>query len=1039
MTQYTKQDTIEENGINLFRGLLDPNFFLLNDFATSAGKDKYPNIDGQIRLRDGRGHYLNLYLHYQLKSTEDLQNEKYSCDKDILDYLISTNIPTLLIIADIKNQKVYWFFINDNQKKKLGLKEKDNSGKTLDLSSNIINSNEALQLNQTWQEIAREDDYTKLNNSVSKISNSFHEDIQKCLGLLYLLQRIPKNKLVELFNNLLQIEKSKIELIVQQLIKENVISVTTNFYILDNEQLGIESLYKLLEELNLVSLESIFNDKKDRIRILRQLAKIEHETVQKYLINLAGELLNFVKKPTNNDDTFINLELLEEYAFRIPVKALEIIKVVINAEPMAIIKTEYKGFGLIEGKSHYDLIKKCIEICNRIRYLEKEVFDILIDLSKQEDKIIKGEALRVLENICKYNLSVLKKIGYGVQIFIIEKIEKWGDKKLIENNDALIYICGELLESSFEEASIQDYKTLTFCSGALNPGADLKDIRRRAIEILKRLYSLIKDLTIQKKILTTLEEASRTPFSVNYGEDMKQMVIENTNALIEYYLLILPGADNEIIKDIEEQSHRFWKGFGNEKLPRLNELKTSIASKTEYDMFRVFVGQDREFDKDMNWDKARNFRNEKIQGFIKTITESNFLDWEKKINLVIKNYYTSDPGEFRYFNIFLYELSKQKPKFALLLIIKPNLEPFLIHIIAGIWNSSLQKEAKKLITKWTKLGKNLMVSAYLFDYVESVDEKLLNTIFNKAKKVKDIQALNNILRSIVKNYFKHKSLKDLFIRTIKELTKNNNYGWIHNVWYRGETIFNDFKEKDFDVILTNLLILPNIEYYAEEILKPVAVKYPEKIINFFYKRVLIKSKRDKNIEDRYDAVPFDLHEISTPLKQHEAIIIPMLLAWYNKGNSNNRWLFKWEASHLFEIIFSGFSPVLEQALVDMINNDQKRALKVVFSVLSKYKGQDFLWGVIRAVVEKYTSDKRYKKIEGILFGYLSQTGVVTGEYGFVNALQNKKHQIQQFNNDSSQAVKVFVRDFEQYLDQNMDYERKRADEEIKLMEKGADN
>ncbi len=1031
MSQYTKQDTIEEDGRKLFQESLDSNFFLSNDLGVMSGKDKYPDIDGQIRLRDGKGNYLNRYLHYQLKSTRNLQSEKYHCDGAILDYMVSTNVPTLLIVADIANKKVYWFFIDQYQKRKLGITN-NNSGKTLDLSSRVIDISNGLRINQLWQQFSKEDNFIKLNDSVSKIASAFHQDIQKCLGLLYLLQSVSKTELFDLFNSILQIEKPEIEMILQKLIQEGVVSTTVNFYLIDNEQLGIESLYKLLTDLSLTSLEETFKDKKGRKTILSQLAKIEHEIAENYLSNLADQLLEFVKKPTNNDDIFLNLELLHEYAFRVPVKAVEIIKTILTANPLPPMVTELKGFGPLEGKSHIDLTNKSIEILDRIRYREKEVFDVLVHLAKNQENSIRSQALKVLRNISKYNLHILKRVGYGVQMFILEKMESWNGSKLNENKDIIILICKELLEPSFEGTSMQDYRTITFHSGALNPTPDLIDIRKRTMGMLKKLHSITRDLMTVKKILITIQGVTQTPNAVNYGDDMEQMVVNNTNNLIEYYLSILENLDNDLVKDIDEQIHWFSRRFGSIKLSRLEELKSKIASKTEYDMFKVFVGYDGKFDDNMDWDEAKNIRLEKIQGFIADITNSNLSDWEAKILAVIKNYSSSEPGEFQYFNIFLFEFAKQKPKLALSLINKPELEPFLIHLIAGAWSSSSQSKAKGIITQWTRAGQHLSISARLFDYVKSIDEQILYKIFKKAKFNRDVQALNNVIASIVSNYQGNKKLKSLFIKTVIELTKNNDYWWIKNVWYRGETILSDFSGDDYDIILENLLMLPDIEYDAEEILKPIAEKYSEKIIKFFYKRVLVKSKSKKSLGDRYDAIPFNFHKITEPLRKNESVILPLLLAWYSKGDSNSRWLFSWEASHLLEEIFPSFSPALEQSLVDMITNNQKGALEVAFSVLSKHQGQDFLWGVIRAIIDKYWESKKYNRIEGSLFGYLSQTGGVSGEYGFVEALRVKKQQLQQFKNDPSQAAQVFIKAYENYLDQRMDYEKKRADEDIEF-------
>ena len=93
---------------------------------------------------------------------------------------------------------------------------------------------------------------------------------------------------------------------------------------------------------------------------------------------------------------------------------------------------------------------------------------------------------------------------------------------------------------------------------------------------------------------------------------------------------------------------------------------------------------------------------------------------------------------------------------------------------------------------------------------------------------------------------------------------------------------------------------------------------------------------------------------------------------------------------------------------------------------------------MKAVAEKYASSKKYEKIKGTLCNYLSQTGVVTGEYGFVEAYRGKKDQIQKFKNDSSITFQKFVQYYEGYLDQRIEYEQKRADEDIELQKRNID-
>jgi hypothetical protein len=146
-----------------------------------------------------------------------------------------------------------------------------------------------------------------------------------------------------------------------------------------------------------------------------------------------------------------------------------------------------------------------------------------------------------------------------------------------------------------------------------------------------------------------------------------------------------------------------------------------------------------------------------------------------------------------------------------------------------------------------------------------------------------------------------------------------NAQWIYNLWYQGDLILNDLNEDDWHVIFNGLLIVPRIDYQTEEILKYSANKYPENIIKFFHKRVEIKSKKKSTIGDWYDGVPFNFHKLGEVLRPHSRIIIPILLGWYKDGGKKHNWLFKWEASHLFEEIFPKLDTVAEKALITLAN------------------------------------------------------------------------------------------------------------------------
>jgi hypothetical protein len=286
MSKYTVQDTIEENGIKILKESIDSNFFLINDFADIVGKDKYPDIDGQIRLRDGNGTYLNKYLHYQTKSHAKINNpKKYPLSRDIIDYLIETNVPTLFFVATTKNKKCYWFFITPQIKKQFNLSA-DKKGRSIDLTKNEIQNN-SLSLNQEWQKFSRGDSYKRLVDELDKILDKLKINIQSCLGLLYLFGAIKKQEFPKIISNLLNIKEHESKTIIEHLESANIISSTVNYYLLENEKLGIESLFSLLNSklLDFKNLDKHLTVDNKKI-VFEQLNKINHPKVNKYFDEL---------------------------------------------------------------------------------------------------------------------------------------------------------------------------------------------------------------------------------------------------------------------------------------------------------------------------------------------------------------------------------------------------------------------------------------------------------------------------------------------------------------------------------------------------------------------------------------------------------------------------------------------------------------------------------------------------------------------------------------------------------------------------------
>lgn len=1023
MSNYTSPDIIEENGIKILKASLDSNFFLINDFADIVGKDKYPDIDGQIRLRDGNGTYLNRYLHYQTKSHKKISNpKKYLLNRKIIEYLIETNVPTLFFVVATESNQCFWVFITSQIKKQLNL-SKDKKGRHIDLTKNKIKNNSST-LNETWQKFAKGDSYKELVDELDKILDRFKINVQACLGVLYLFGAIEKQDVPKIFSVLLNIKEHESKTIIEHLENAGIISSTVNYHLLENEELGIESLFLLLDSklLDFENLDKHLNFDNKKV-VFEQLNKINHPKVKQYFNKLSEDFKKYLPKFKNNDDIFVNLELLEKYIYRTPFKAIQILKAIINSKkPLKVVTRNIKDWGKVKGKSRNDLIEKSVELLERLRYIKsKDVFTLLLKLSNSEEKSIKEKANKSLEKMSEYNLFILQKIGYQPQVFLLNEIEKFRDRKLLANFNAVSSVLEQIINPSFEGNEMTDYKTFTIRRGGLTASENLKNIRERAIEILRKLFLLSKTIPQKKKILQILKEATQTPHD-NYTKELETLVLGNTNKIIEFYNDVVKRADHEIVKEIEEQSHWFTKRYPD-KLKNIKKLQSFIAQNSEYNIFKIFVGYDYRFEEDLDWEEAEIERKQKIQEFIEQISDDNFDEWQSKILSVISNYnQDKDYGRYQYFNSFINELGKQKPNIAQKLIQnnEKGLEEFLIHLVAGIYVSGKRGIAVKFIQSSIQKGKHLSLCTYIFSYVKEIDENLLKQAFEKAKRKQDIRALHNIIRSIVANYPKDRRHTKLFIQIIKELTKQKDSWWINNVWFQKESVIELLSEKDFDVILRSLLLVSNIDYHTEAVLEIIAKDYPLKIVQFFEKRIIIQSKQKR--EDRYDAVPYNFHKLNFVLQEHGKIIIPEVLKWFKKKN----WLLNWDGGHFLKNIYSISD--LDEELIKLLNTSIASDIKTVLSILSTYQGHITLDSkVIQIIV------KRYPRHHSDIMSSMSATGgVVSGEYGFVNSLKGKKDSVQKWKKDKRKYIQNFINKYDDFLDKQIDYEKKRADEDLEL-------
>ena len=274
----------------------------------------------------------------------------------------------------------------------------------------------------------------------------------------------------------------------------------------------------------------------------------------------------------------------------------------------------------------------------------------------------------------------------------------------------------------------------------------------------------------------------------------------------------------------------------------------------------------------------------------------------------------------------------------------------------------------------------------------------------------------------------------MFIDSIIELNKAKRIFWTSFIRTESKSIFEDLTKEETALILDNLLPVKSIDYNHEEILSEIAKKYPIEAVNFFYKR--LNQKKLQKDTFGYSAIPYDFYELSDMLSKQEKIILPEICKWFETKDV----VIKYEAGGLLKKIFKTFSGSLETYLSSLLDRDKltKLEIETILFTFRAYDGETFLHPLYQKLITKIPSvyvETERGEVEQELIMSLSQTGVVTGEYGMVEAYKRKVIEVESWSNQSNQLVRNFAKVYKDYLEKRIPYEEKSSDTELDMMKK----
>lgn len=781
-------------------------------------------------------------------------------------------------------------------------------------------------------------------------------------------------------------------------------------------------------------------DANSKMKVLRQLARTTGEQATSVLEREASKILALLDTDVRYDVLRGQIELLDVFAFRVADLAVEgVARFLSRLETIELAHDDEREW-TAKYETPAQLAVASLELLSRLRYFRtREILSIAMAAESSETDAVQKAAADVLQRIAEFDIDVFYSgenragLGAAPQMVVIEFLEAEVDLQC--HFAAAVRLSSYLLSPNMSGTS-WDYNSVTWKSSAIPATHAIKEIRNRALTLLKRMYDLAEDVGAKRQVINAMFESARLPNQGGYDDDVRNMISENTTDALSFLEERLIGEPFPIIQKIEHDAYwRFYHAPTDAVRLAALKIQDRVETLDEYKIYRDLVGFEGIF---QNWeDRAQSrtdfrtieeYRSKKALEYAESINEENWPQWRERI-LAFCQTESNDLATFPKFYEFLEKVAIHHPNLALDLLKEnpPQIARFTIPILRGLWAGLLRPETRDLMMGWIARGEHLGAVAKLFWSNEQLDEGVLQFLLERMAELRDYSGLRVLIGTAASNYSKFPNLLvSVVLPCIQLLSQVGDGHWINEIWYNDHArrMLLDLDKGARQVVLDGLERLDKIDFHAEEVLIPLAERDTAQTVMFFRRRIAIEDASSEGTS--YEAIPFSFHQLQNTLQQSPRLVVEMVLSWFREPIDH----FQHRGGHFLKAIFPTFPKPFSDELLRIVREGDREHLEFVLDVLRNYEGEQFLHDICKEILLHISPDD--KELLAELSIVLSNTGVVHGEFGFAEALEEKVTAISSWLSDPSAEVRNFADRFVHDLQRSAEVERRRAKEDIAL-------
>lgn len=713
-----------------------------------------------------------------------------------------------------------------------------------------------------------------------------------------------------------------------------------------------------------------------------------------------------------------------------------------KAEPRPI-STPY---GQLRAKTPTDVLRGVSKIIGDYRYVDPEAaLDTLLQLyvgagTDDERKPIADAAKR----LAGHELQVWRLAGPAIQTMAVDMIGRMRD----DQRRAALPLVATVLETVLGtevSGSTATSGTVTLHRGAVRASPELTAMRRQAMAVLKSLYGMAPDDDARRTVLSALDAGTRPPMGSGYGADLVVDLVESVAELIEFEGSVVGDMSWELRQTQERRVLRHAQTIRNlpadlAGLPAVADLQVRIAdavaafrvtvdADAEYAIYKVLVGFDVVYPP--SWDRDRfdhraeqAYRDEEVERLVANISADNAAAWHGRVKRCAETR-SQDLATFPTFSRFLQRAGETKPGIVLgwLDEIERPLARFIPPMLLGLRRSAMAADAAELVRRWTAAGLWLAEIAWTERSTESIDEGVLEAVVAQAALIDDREAVRTAMSVAGIRFREHPGtlVTSVFMPGLRHMAAHGDTSWLGrglSTWYHAELV-EALDEAQVRETLAAMVRVPEIADGASHVAAAIAKRWHALVLDFLGERERIAACADR--PEGFTAIPHSVEdELRTSLSAHPGDLLATARRWFDDNPDG----FEWGGGRLVARIFPELAEPLAGRLHAIVAEGGRDEAAFAVAILNGYEGSERIDAIARAAIAKVEPGD---EVLTDVARALEQSGVIMGEFGFVERLERQLVRVRTWLEDGDARVRAFAEEHVRYLDRAIAAETRRAE------------